>query len=73
MQQGSPHAGASVVAGAQRSRPASMFTAPGPILCLAMALPLACRPPAASDGGPVLGAESPHVVEVTASASAAPA
>jgi len=72
MQQGSPHVRRSVTAAsAERSR--SPSSALSRVLAFGMALPLACRPPAASDGGPALSSGAPHVVEVTASAPLAPA
>lgn len=75
MQQGSPNVRRSVVAaGAGRARSSSRCAAWRRVLVLGLALPFACRPPAASDGGPALNAEAPHVVEVaTAGAPLAPA
>lgn len=54
----------------------SPFTALKHVLVFGLALPCACRPPVASDGGPASSAEAPHVATMnvgTTSATSEPA
>jgi hypothetical protein len=65
MQHGSPNVRRSAT---ERACPLSTLAALR-LLVLGLCLPVACRPPAASDGGPALSAEAPHGVEVAAASA----